>query len=340
MPKRRFHLVGIGPLFEDLIVDVQAKYTHEIRYERGMMKHLCLVAGLKEVARDFSRSTGGSSANIVCMLSRLGDYSLGYFTKLGSDAISEWLISDLQGFGVDTGGVIREDGETGASIIVTDPTIRDRSIVSYRGIGDRIFPVDIERKKEYLLDAEWHNINSFTRIETIKAVMDLIKLERKNGIKLFFTPSMSMISAFREETLKIVPNCRVLSLNDVEAMELSSVNDVLKAAVFLKDLGPEVVFVTLGKKGIIAVDNEKCYQIGTHSVKVANTVGAGDVCAAVFWDGLYRKLGIEEVLQRASAASSIKVQTPGAKKGLPDNEQIEKFLEEKEKRRVEIIEKP
>jgi len=123
-------------------------------------------------------------------------------------------------------------------------------------------------------------------------------------------------------------------------MGLSNVNDVLEAAVFLKDLGPEVVFVTLGKKGIIAIDNEKRYQIGTYSVKVANTVGAGDVCAAVFWDGLYRKLRIEEILQRASAASSIKVQTPGAKKGLPDNEKIERFFEEKGKKPVQIIEKP
>ncbi len=77
---------------------------------------------------------------------------------------------------------------------------------------------------------------------------------------------MSMIGAFKKEALKIVPNSHALSLNDVEAMELSNVNDVLKAAVFLKDLGPQVVFVTLGKKGIIAVDNEECYQIGTYSV--------------------------------------------------------------------------
>jgi len=53
-------------------------------------------------------------------------------------------------------------------------------------------------------------------------------------------------------------------------------------------------------------------------VKVANTVGAGDVCAA----------------------SSIKVQTLGAKKGLPDNEKIERFFEEKGKKPVQIIEKP
>ena len=337
MTKGKFHLIGIGPLFEDLIIDIHAKHTHEVSYERGVMKHLCLEAGLKEAAANFGRSTGGSAANIVCMLSRLSDYSLGYFTKLGSDAISEWLIEDLKDFGVDTDGIIREEGEAGASIIVTDHTIRDRSIISHRGIGDRMSPVDIQRKEEYLLDAEWHNIDSFTRLETIKAIMDLIELEKENDIKLFFTPSMSMISAFKKETLKIVPNSHILSLNDVEAMELSGVNDVLKAAVFLKDLGPEVVFVTLGKKGIIAVDNEKCYQIGTYSVKVANTVGAGDLCAAVFWDGLYRKLGIREILQRASAASSIKVQTPGTKKGLPDNKRIERLFEEKGRKPVEFI---
>ncbi len=149
-----------------------------------------------------------------------------------------------------------------------------------------------------------------------------------------------MINAFKNKVLKIVPYSHVLSLNDVEAMELSNINDVLKAATFLKDLGPEVVFVTLGKKGIFAVDSEKCYRIGTYQVKVANTVGAGDVCAAVFWDGLYRKLRIEEILQRASAASSIKVQTPGAKKGLPDNKRIERLFEEQGRKPVEIIEKP
>ncbi|NIO37079.1 hypothetical protein GTO27_05185 [Candidatus Bathyarchaeota archaeon] len=37
-------------------------------------------------------------------------------------------------------------------------------------------------------------------------------------------------------------------MNDVEAMELSTVNDISKATVYLKDLGPDVVFVTLGKK--------------------------------------------------------------------------------------------
>ncbi|NIQ08117.1 hypothetical protein GWN65_08145 [Candidatus Bathyarchaeota archaeon] len=168
MPKRRFHLVGIGPLFEDLIVDVQAKYTHEIRYERGMMKHLCLEAGLKEAATRFGRSTGGSAANVVCTLSRLGDYSLGYFTKLGLDAISEWLINDLRGFGVNTDGIIREEGEAGASIIVTDPTIRDRSIISHRGIGDIMSPIDIRRKKNTFLTPNGTTLTASQELQRLK----------------------------------------------------------------------------------------------------------------------------------------------------------------------------
>lgn len=339
MPKRRFHLIGIGPLFEDLIIDVRAKRTHEIRYKRGVMKHLCLEAGLKEKAADFRRSTGGSSANVVCMLSRLGDYSLGYFTKLGLDAISEWLIKDLQDFKVNTEGIIREEGEAGASIIVTDATIRDRSIISYRGLGDMISLVDIQMRNEYLRDAEWHSIDSFTRTASIKTVLGLADFEKEKGIRLFFTPSMSMISAFREETLSIVRESHVLSLNDVEAMKLTASDDILGAVASLKKLGPEVVFVTLGKEGIIAVDKEKRYRIGTYSVKVANTVGAGDICAAVFWDGLYRDLTIEAILQRASAASAIKVQTAGAKRGLPTDETIETFLDEKGRKRVKIVEK-
>jgi ribokinase len=333
-------MIGIGPLFEDLIIDIRSKHTHEIRYKRGVIRHLCLEAGIKEKAASFQRSTGGSSANLICMLSRLGDYKLGYFTKTGLNAISKWLVKDLHDFGVNTDGIIREEGEAGASIIVTDPTIRDRSIISYRGLGDMMSADDVKRRSEYLRRSEWHNIDSFTRTLAIQAIMSLIEIEKENGIKLFSTPSMSMISAFKEETRSMVSNSHVLSLNDAEAMELANVDDPAEAASHLKDLGPEVVFITLGKEGILAIDDKKRYLIGTYAVNVANTVGAGDTCAAIFWDGLYRSLRVEEILQRASAASAIKVQKAGAKKGLPTNEDIESFLEEKGTKQVEIKEKP
>lgn len=339
MVKRKFHLVGIGPLFEDLIIDIHSKRDCEIEYKRGRMRHLCLEAGIKEEAINFIRSTGGSAANIVCMLTRLNDYSLGCFTKLGKGPVSEWLLSDLKDFGVDTGGIIQDGGEVGVSIIITDPVIRDRSIVSYRGVGDKIYFDDIESKAQYLVDAEWHNITSFTYPATIKTLSNLIKLEEENDIRLFFTPSMSMIRPFKKESLEIVRKSDLLSLNDVEAMELSGFDDIFNAVTYLKNLGPDIVFVTLGKKGIIAVDDEGCHKIGTYKVNVKNTVGSGDVCAAVFWDGVYRQLDIESILQRASAAGSIKVQTAGAKKGLPDKRQVDEFLKERGRKPVELIRK-
>ncbi len=42
---KKFHLTGINPLYEDLIIDIDAKYIHEIKYERGFLKNLCLVSG-------------------------------------------------------------------------------------------------------------------------------------------------------------------------------------------------------------------------------------------------------------------------------------------------------
>jgi sugar/nucleoside kinase (ribokinase family) len=334
MQKRRFDLIGIGPLFEDLIINVPREHAHKISYSRGAIRSITLEAGLKVEVTQFSRTTGGSSANLLCMLRHLGDYTIGYFTKLGLGAVSDWLLEDLENHGINSEGIIREDGEPGVSVIVTQPPIKDRSVISYRGLGDMISVVDIDQKKNYLLDTEWYNIDSFTRAASIEAVMHIVDLGKKRGVKLFFTPSMSMISLFKEETMKIASCSQLLSLNDAEARQLSGINDVKIAARFLKNQGPPVVFVTLGKEGILAVDHERCYKIGAYQVKAVNTVGAGDTCAAVFWDGLHRKLEMKEVLQRASAASSIKVQTPGAKKGLPSNLEIEEFLRKKGRKPV------
>jgi hypothetical protein len=55
MSKKRFHIIGIGPLFEDLIIDIRAKHTYEIRYNRGVIKHLCLEAGIKEKSSKLSK---------------------------------------------------------------------------------------------------------------------------------------------------------------------------------------------------------------------------------------------------------------------------------------------
>jgi sugar/nucleoside kinase (ribokinase family) len=328
----RFHLIGIGVLLEDLLFDTKFKHHITQEFEHDELNCICVEAGAKEGVMRFTRSTGGSSANLVCGVSRLGEYNLGYFTKLGADHVSKWFIEDLQSFGIDTDGIITTEGEfigPGASAIITDTATKDRSILIYRGISDEVYINDVQAQEDYLRDAEWHAISSFSNEDAFQALKKIVEIEKANGIKLFFTPSMSMITPLLDQTIELAQHASIVSLNDTEARVLAGIKDLRKAAAKIQSLGPELVLVTRGRQGILLADEKKFYIAAqTYNVNVRNTVGAGDASAAALWHFIRRGLDKQSIIQRVLAAAAIKIQTAGAKAGLPTENEIEKFIHE------------
>jgi sugar/nucleoside kinase (ribokinase family) len=338
---KKFHLIGIGVLVEDLLFDTKLKHHITQEFEHDELKYICVESGGKEAVMHFTRSTGGSSANLVCGVSQLGRYHLGYFSKLGTDHVSTWLIEDLKKFGIDTNGiVVANEGfiGPGASAIITDTVTRDRSILTYRGIGDEIDLKDVNASEGYLSDAEWHTISSFSNLDAYRALERILEIERDRGIKLFFTPSMSMISPLLDETLEIAKRASLISMNDTEAKLLTGTKDLRKAAEKIQDLGPEFVLVTRGKEGILAVDEKRVYIADrTYGVQIRNTVGAGDASGAALWHYLRKGIDIQSVIQRILAAGAIKIQLAGAKAGLPTEKEIDDLIEEQGEIPVQTI---
>nr|MDO8133652.1 carbohydrate kinase family protein [Candidatus Njordarchaeum guaymaensis] len=330
---KKFHLIGIGVLVEDLLYDTKHKHHITQEFEHDELKYICVESGGKEAVMQFTRSTGGSSANLVCGVSQLGRYHTGYFSKLGMDHVSKWFMEDLQRFGVNAEGiVVAKEGfiGPGASAIITDMVTRDRSILTYRGIGDEIDVKDVHEKEDYLRNAEWHTISSFSNLDAYQALEKILDIERENDIKLFFTPSMSMINPLLDETIEIAKQASLVALNDTEARLLAGTKDLQKAAGKIQGLGPEFVLVTRGKEGILAVDEERFYVAdGTYSVQIRNTVGAGDVSGAALWHYLHKGLDKPSIIQRILAAGAIKIQLAGAKAGLPTEKEIEDLIKEK-----------
>jgi sugar/nucleoside kinase (ribokinase family) len=329
---RKFDLIGIGVLFEDLLFDVRQKHHITREFEHDHLSFVCVEAGSKTGVMRFTRATGGSSANLICGVSRLGDYRLGYFAKLGVDPVSKWLIEDLQNFRVDTDGIVISNDKLigpGASAIITDSSIRDRSILMYRGISDEIYVSDVRAKENYLSNSEWHTISSFSNSDAIEALNELIDIERRNGIKLFFTPSMSMINPLLDDAIEITKQSTLMSLNDTEARVLTGTKDLRKAAAKLQSLGPEFVLITRGKEGLLGADNRKFYEADqTYGTEVRNTVGAGDVSGAALWHFLRKGLDKPSVMQRILAAGAMKVRFVGAKMGQPTEKEIDQFIQE------------
>jgi sugar/nucleoside kinase (ribokinase family) len=329
----RFDLIGIGVLLEDLLFDTKFKHHITQEFIHDGVNCICVEAGAKEGVMRFTRSTGGSSANLVCCAYKLGDCKLGYFTKLGVDPISEWLLEDLQSHGINTDGIITVPDEfigPGASAIITDSATKDRSILIYRGISDEIYVKDVEAKRDYLGDAEWHTISSFSNEDAFQALKKIVQIEKDRGVKLFFTPSMSMITPLLDQTLELARDATIVSMNDTEVKLLAGMKDHRRAAAKIQSLGPEIVLVTCGKQGLILVDEKKVYVAeSTYDVNVRNTVGAGDASAAALWHYLEKGLDRSSVLQRVLAAGALKIQWSGAKAGLPTENEIEEFIQEK-----------
>nr|MDO8099215.1 carbohydrate kinase family protein [Candidatus Njordarchaeota archaeon] len=337
----KFHLIGIGVMVEDLLFDTRLKHEITQQYEHDETKYICVESGGKEAVMHFTRSTGGSSANLICGVSQLGKYYLGYFSKLGVDHISKWLIEDLLAFGINTDGIVIEKEQfisPGASAIITDTKTKDRSILTYRGIGDEIDVKDVQAKEDYLRNAEWHTISSFSNLDAYHALERILEIEKENDIKLFFAPSMSIIGPLLDETLEIIRQAYLVALNDVEAKMLVGTKDLIKAAEKIQNLGPDFVLITRGKQGLLGIDNRKIYTTDRiYRVAVRNTVGAGDASAAAFWHFWRKGVDKPALLSRISAAGGIKVRLSGAKAGLATEGEIEKLIRDEGEISVQTI---
>jgi fructokinase len=97
------------------------------------------------------------------------------------------------------------------------------------------------------------------------------------------------------------------------------------------DIGPELIVVTLGKKGIMSFRKNEIIRADAIEVAVIDTVAAGDTVGAVLVEGILKyglselsKKQLELILERASKAASITVSRSGAQP--PNKHEIEKFL--------------
>ena len=80
--------------------------------------------------------------------------------------------------------------------------------------------------------------------------------------------------------------------------------DILRAAELLHAKGVEIVVVSLGGDGALAVGDEGTYRVRVPKINAVNTVGCGDSMTAGFALGLSQGLSLKEMLRRASAISA------------------------------------
>jgi sugar/nucleoside kinase (ribokinase family) len=321
---KNFDIVTVGGAMRDIFFST--KEGKVVRDEKDPLCHqmIAFELGAKVYVDEINFESGGGANNTAAGFSSLG-LKTALLTRVGSDREGDGLIKDAQRHKVDTSFVeIDQKVSTGFTFILGLRGVkRAQTIFAYRGTSDilKIPKIDFKTKWVYISSLScpnWPNL------------LDRLFVLKKQGVKFAWNPSNVQLKAGAKKLSRWLKQIDVLILNEDETKELVlSAGQKIKGlkvrnlAETAQRLGPEVMVVTVGKKGAYAVDGNKIYFQKPCPSKVINITGAGDSFAAGFVASLFYQPGdLSRALLWGSKNSASVINFIGAQKGLLSKKQI------------------
>ena len=135
------------------------------------------------------------------------------------------------------------------------------------------------------------------------AYQKLIKIVKEAGKPVILDTSGKLL----EMGIKATPTLIKPNIDEIRMLtgkHCDDINDIIEAAKSIHADGVEIVAVSLGADGSLAVGEEGIFRAIVPKIDAVNTVGCGDSMIAGFALGLSEGLSLPETLRRASAISA------------------------------------
>jgi sugar/nucleoside kinase (ribokinase family) len=278
------------------------------------------------VGQEFEQA-GGTTANTCAALGLLG---LGPMLAscVGDDAHGEAIIASLAACGCDVHALIRKPGvPTDRSVIVISGQGDnvDRTIFWVQGArpkaGERM-PVDeILDHRWVLLDVDDPDLRDFwldlpahrsPRTRLLGTMIYLVEMPPADGWRQAL--NHDVVFGNRRE---------FMALADRPTLDLA----IARARDELRGSACQVLYVSLGPEGALAIRFEQVITMPAFAVDVVDTTGAGDAFTAGCIWGLLEHADDREVLKRGNLLGGLACTALGARAGLPTRDQALAALE-------------
>ncbi|MBZ9580701.1 PfkB family carbohydrate kinase [Klebsiella quasivariicola] len=270
--------------------------------------------GGKYQSHHYMEAGGGPAATAAVAIARLG-IDVDFIGRVGDDSCGNTLLKELQRWGVST-EFCRQypNARSSQSAILVDQH-GERIIVNYPS-------PDLDS------DAKWLESIDFTRYDIVLAdvrwqegALMSFKLARAAGVMTLLdadiTPQdITPLVALADHTAFSTPGLKKMTGED-------NAEHGLRLAAKHTD---GQVYVTMGGKGSLWLENGRQHQQPAFSVDVVDTTGAGDVFHGAMAVALAEKMPTAHALRFASAVAAMKCTQAGGRAGIPDREQTESFL--------------
>jgi ribokinase len=260
---------------------------------------------------NFEESPGGSAANTIVGLARLG-LKTGYIGKVAQDCEGELLLKDFREENVDTGGiVISRQGRSGVVMGYIDLK-GERALYVDPGVNDWLEFKEINL--EYASCAKFLHLTSFVGEKPFEAQKNLVKT--LSDVKVSFDPGALYASKSLTTLKPIIKRSFVMLPNEVE-LKLLTGKDYEAASKTLIKEGVGVVGVKLGERGCYVTDGKESHFVEPFEKKLVDTTGAGDAFCAGFLYGLIKGRDLCQCGKLGNFAAARCISKMGARTGLP-----------------------
>jgi len=293
----KFDVIGFGALNVDMLFKVDKLASAE---EESFIE-------------DYKESCGGSAANTMVGLARLG-CKVGFIGKVANDREGKMQLDCFKAEGVDTSGIVEAPkGKSGAVMGFVDRK-GARALYINSGVNDLVEPREI--KWEYVSQTKFLHFSSFVGEKSFRAQKKLLSA-LPYGVKISFDPGSLYAQKGFAVIEPMIRNSYVLMPNAIELEQLTGEEDYRKGADYLISMGVKVVAVKLGSKGCYVTDGQERLKVEAFKVKAIDTTGAGDAFDAGFLYGLISEKSLYECGQLGNFVASRNVMKLGAREGLP-----------------------
>jgi len=290
----KFDVIGFGALNVDKI------------YQVGRIAR----QGEESFILSMSESSGGSAANTIVGLARLGAKT-GFIGKVADDQEGHLLLNDFRTEGVNTDGiVIAKHGHSGAVFAFIDRK-GERALYVHPSVNDNLTFEDIDL--QYASQAEFLHLTSMDE-KPYRTQMELIKQLAKAKVcldpgEIYARKGLGKLRPLMKRSYAVMP-----SENELRMLTGKGFKEGAEA--LLRE-GSHIIAVKLGEKGCYVTDGKENYLIKPFKTKVVDTTGAGDAFCAGFLYGLINGKDLYECGRLGNFVASKCIERVGARTGLP-----------------------
>jgi 6-phosphofructokinase 2 len=255
------------------------------------------------------RYAGGKGIDVSKVLTTLEvrNYALGFIGGFAGEEVEGRMLNE--GISCD---FIRISGETRTNIVVNDMSNRKQTVFS--ASGPEIRPYELMRIIHKVEKLERPHIvvisGSLPPGIHPEIYRKLVAIAKDKGARVILDTDGNALKVGVQGLPEVIkPNIHELSR--LVGTELKGIDAITRAAVNVHKQGVKIVLVSMGAKGILLVSKSKRYLASPPTVKVKNTIGAGDSAVAGFVYGLVKGRSLREALINSVAAGTATTLRPG-----------------------------